>query len=81
MSLKTIFPFIRFVTLFTGVRHVCALTSYAKMKNFVLIPICIDDENHDEGSDDEGDRRIAVSSIEQFQLYTSLKIIRTLQNL
>ena len=62
MSRKTIFPFIRFVTLFTGVRHVYALTSYAKLKNFVLIPLFIDDESDDEGSDGEGDSRIVVSS-------------------
>ena len=69
VSRKTIFPFIRFVTLFTGVRHVCASTSYAKLKNFVLIPLFIDDESHDEGSDDEGDRRIVVSSRKRYKIY------------
>ena len=64
MSRKTIFPFIQFFTLFTNVRHVYALTRYAKLKNSVLIPLFIDDESRDEGSDDddEGDRRIVDSS-------------------
>ena len=62
MSRKTIFPFIRLVTLFTGVPHVYALTRFAKLKNFVLIPLFIGDESDDEGSDDDSDSRIVVSS-------------------
>ena len=63
MSRKTISPFIRFATLFTGVRHVCALTSYAKLKNFVLIPLFIDDESHDENDEESDDEQTYLDKL------------------